>query len=269
MKKLSSQSLGWTVRLATALVFVLTLFASRTIHPALAQDEPALPSLNFEVSINQVFGWGSPIDVPVTLTLDDPATPQTPDYQDTQMPFPADWNPNDTQIIFNVGENIRGGVQVVVSNGTISRSFTIPNLTIVPLDYRINQVLGTADPGLQVTVEVRSIYQDLGYGQRHVISDASGNWVADFNLAGPGSYEGDVVDFLPGQAATAYIQMTTVDYLYYNAYAPAARIFALPAVNHVRARQWMIGSEVTLTVDDPGTPDSTRLYGNTDHFEWD
>ena len=106
---------------------------------------------------------------------------------------------------------------------TTSRSFTIPNLTIVPLDHRINQVLGTADPGLQVTVDVSSIYQDLGYGQRHVFSDASGNWVADFNVAGPGPYEGDVVDFLPGQAATAYIQMTTVDYLYFNAYAPAGK----------------------------------------------
>jgi hypothetical protein len=55
-----------------------------------------MPFSDFEVRLTQniIEAWNFPLDYPVTLTIDDPATLQNPDFSTNIDPTPAPWDPS-------------------------------------------------------------------------------------------------------------------------------------------------------------------------------
>ncbi len=158
-----------------------------------------VPNPNFAVHLfdAQVEGWEWPLGADVTMTIDDPATPQNPDYTDTQTVVVADWDPSQTDVRFdfNYVYFIAPGHIVTLSDGVTTKTHTVIDLGITDVNEDADTVSGTAVPDSQVDAW---ICDDWGCANRHVLADPTGSWLADFANPGPQDDEQDTYDIVPG-----------------------------------------------------------------------
>ncbi len=158
-----------------------------------------VPNPNFAVYLFdvQVEGWEWPLGADVTMTIDDPVTPQNPDYTDTQTVVVADWDPNQTNVRFNFNYVyfIAPGHIVTLSDGVTTKTHTVIDLGITDVNEDVDTVAGTAVPDTQVDAW---ICDEWGCANRHVMADPTGNWLADFANPGQQDDEQDTYDIVPG-----------------------------------------------------------------------
>ncbi|MFC1996521.1 PhnD/SsuA/transferrin family substrate-binding protein [Chloroflexota bacterium] len=159
-----------------------------------------VPDPRFAVQLfdAQIEGWDWPLGANVDLVVDDPGTPQNPDYTDTQTVVLADWDPNQTSLRFQIDDTffIQPGnlITLTLSGGNTTKVHTVINLGITDVDLDGDTVEGYGLGDTQIDLW---ICEDWGCANRHVTSDG-GNWFADFHNPGAGEDEQDTVDIVPG-----------------------------------------------------------------------
>jgi hypothetical protein len=158
------------------------------------------PHLWVTLQWNQVEGMDWPLDTEITLTIDDPATAESPDYTDQQMTEPFMWNPDSGFVRFELDDfQVQPGHLVTMTDNDIVKEHTVADLLVTAIDVNADTVSGTTDPGEQVRVD---IWAEFG-ASRLVTADAAGNWVADFSASGELDFEQEVFDIVPGTEGSA------------------------------------------------------------------
>lgn len=171
------------LKLASVLVLLGILV---TILPSIATAQ--LPCWNIDVVGNHIYcsNWQANTLLTVTISPGGSAQKITDLFGFAVLSFPFD---------------IKGGDVVTVTDGTTTLSYPVHNITVDCADPNNDTVSGTADPG--TSVWVFATISGVEY-KLDVVTDASGNWIADFSTIG---------DIITGDRGTAW--RTTNVYPYY------------------------------------------------------
>lgn len=264
--------LSHSARILFAAVLLLT-----GVLPAI--PSPASAQVGSDFSINlagfSIYGWDWPLDVPITLTVDDPATVDLQDYayELYASPNPDPTDPHLTYVYFNLPVPLRLGYVLEMSDGvtTVAHSvpFEVTNVTII-----FDQVIGKASPGEEIEISFYD-YESSMNAYRSVAAGVDGVWMADFSLPGEGVNEQTVVDFT---TQAVYFQSLTIQApgngwnVYYGSTIPAPRVNVFlghePDDWDIRSPMWPANTAVTLVIDDPETelsPDYTETRNTRLH----
>jgi CSLREA domain-containing protein len=187
--------------------------------------------------------WEWPIGASVQLSIEDPGTPESPDFEDEYVVLPADWNPEESFLWIDIAGtyNVKAGDIVTITGAGYAVPHMVRYLTVGSVDAEANTVEGTAVPG-----EIVHVWpHDFGGWQAgmSVETDQSGNWTAD--LAGL------QYDLLPGGSGRAEIvddigNTTGIDWA-------VPRMAVYLEAESVIGWDWPHGADVHLTIDDPAT----------------
>jgi hypothetical protein len=151
---------------------------------------------NIHIGINleedSVFGAGWPVRATFILTIDDPNTPQNPDYTKSQK------NSN----VFNLSGvfDIQAGQIVTMTDGVLTKTHVVRYITVEKIDQATDTVSGTADPGTGLVIVACAMEKCT---LRVITADVNGNWMADFSIPGELPDEQGVFDIRPGTSGSA------------------------------------------------------------------
>jgi hypothetical protein len=217
------------------------------------------PIFSVFVNTDWIEGEQWPLGVDVTLTIDDPGTPDPIDYSDTQEPHIAPWNPLDTQVEFHLdGFDVQTGHIVTMTDGETTRNHVVLEVDVTSINPVSDEVIGTSDPDTDVLV---SIYGDCCY-DIFIPADGSGSWVADFSLL-PDPY-----DLVPGIEGGVELKDSVGNNTRYNWRVPNPRFQARPDDNAIEAWDWPVGAAINLylngdLIDHGQTPEVPEWDPNT------
>jgi len=185
----------------------------------------------------QTLDW--PVDAELALTIDNPETPENPDYGPYvetvgTPPWP---NPpaGQTYAGFDFPFDIPPGYVITITDGTMTRTHTVAILEVQGVDPETDVIAGIATPN--ATVEIEDFYQTT--------VDDYGHWSADIS---------DFYDILPD---TIFIQVGVPDddgdLTFSGGTADCCHIIAFTSpsgvINRVGASGWPIGAQLTLTIE--------------------
>lgn len=197
-------------------------------------------------------GWEWPVGAVVHLTIDDPATLQSPDYSGDEPVVPLPWDPNQLWVTFNFANtyDMKPGDLVTLDDGVTARTHTVRNLGITAVDELADTVAGTAEVGETVHVWPHATGQQL-----QVIADAAGVWQADFS---------GVFDLVGGEGGRSEVRdeqgnSTAVDW-----YVPNPRFVVFPEWEWFDGLDWPDGATVNITVD--GKPECSTAQESWGFF---
>ncbi|RPI91445.1 MAG: extracellular solute-binding protein [Chloroflexi bacterium] len=206
-------------------------------------------------SYPEVHGHDWPEDADVTLTIDNDIDPGNGVlYTRTKNVDDDPWCGAPCFDLSNVFD-LEVGQYVTMADAHVSRTVQVSVLMVTEVDAEHEILRGIADPGSLVTVNIWS--QD-GLA-RHVTTQPDGTWVADFSVSGDEDDEQRTTDIRFGDNGRA-IQLNadgtddgTLEY--WTALRPRPDyIKANPSDDWVHSRGWTADAQLTLTVDDPNTP---------------
>jgi len=230
------------------------------------------PQLSVRANNDQVEAYEWTLDSTITLEIDDPATPDDPDYSDTRIIGTADWDPSQTYAQFNLGGvfDIQPGFLVSIDDGTTEKTHTVSVLSFTDIDLEVDTVTGIASPNSRMDVWACP----HGSGDcinRHVEADGSGNWLADFGHEGDEDDEQNTFDIKNGNGIDSQESDNDSDRTMYGVNIPNPQFSVRANIDQAEAYEWPLGNTVTLEINDPATPDDpdytdTRLIGTAD---WD
>jgi hypothetical protein len=124
-----------------------------------------------------VDGLDWPLGSVVHLTIDDPGTAASPDFeQDGTMGQRPGIPGTHVRIDFEGEYDLKVGDLVTLTDGSTAQTHVVRNLTITAVDTGADTVAGTADPG--AVVQVWAHGDD---GVLEVTADQDGTWLADFS----------------------------------------------------------------------------------------
>ena len=139
-----------------------------------------VPNPYFDVreNIDQIEAWEWPLGATVTLEIDNPGSPDDPDYSMAQVIALCPWDSSRTYSEFNVGESIdiQAGFEVRMSDGITTKMLTVSNLSFTSVDIDNDLVYGIADPKVPVNVWA---CDGSGCYNYHTTSDNLGTWLVD------------------------------------------------------------------------------------------
>ena len=193
------------------------------------------------------YDW--PVSSHVTLTINDPATPENPDYtaeadMGAAQGESAEFNLNDTFVI-------QPGMMVTVSGASLTKSLVISNLTITSIDQALDMITGGVEPN-------QTMWMNLGNNSpgeccREFDSNGSGVWSVDYSQLGPNGEQ--IEDIRPGLKGIINVKDNDGDNTSLSWSAPiihASYLKASASANWVHAYGWQDGDALTLVVDRPG-----------------
>lgn len=133
----------------------------------------------------------------LTIAIDDPITPQDPDYSNstTVIRNPGDLTNTYFNLDFRGYYDLKPGDIVTITDGTITKTHTVSELRVLNVDFSSDMISGITSPTTYVDV---STCGSSGCFYRTVISDSSGHWSANFSEVGDQPWEQTVTDILPG-----------------------------------------------------------------------
>ena len=78
------------------------------------------------------------------------------DYTTTRTMGPAPWNPDEIAVEFNLGGiyHYQVGDLITVSDGAITKSLIVENITVTDIDTVAGTISGTTDSGTWVEVNI-------------------------------------------------------------------------------------------------------------------
>ncbi len=250
MKLLSARAIWKGPRLLIILALALSAAAPGGWQMARAQGEPTLRVDSYNYSAE---GYGWPLGAQVTLGVDDPETPEYPDYSATATAGEDSGDPNQTYVRFTLNSvNLHPGVTIALSDGSVTKEVLLGNLDVVLPDPGQSLVNGVADPNSSIAVE----YWGENYAYRHLQAGGDGGWQADFSVLSDPDDQGIVSQLQPGVGCRACQVDAEGDSHCYFFNIPNRYIFARPWNNTVIAREWPVGATLTLSVNDPQTPET-------------
>ncbi len=155
----------------------------------------------------------------LTLTIDNPATANNPDYTATQTTGTAPWDPSQTYVLFNFSDayDIQLGDVVDISNGSITKTTVVSNLTITNVHLDTDIVEGTAEPS-QI-INVRTCWQDI-CANRDETAAQDGHWLANFAIPGEQDWEQDTLNIQPGSWIDSSVSDEDYDSTMFGWYVP-------------------------------------------------
>ena len=189
------------------------------------------------------------LDTIVTLTIDRPSTPQSPDYTDTKTIGPAGWNPEITAAEFDLKEiyPFQVGDVITISGGTITKTFTVVNIAVTNINPVADTISGTTAPGMEIEMEIWT--RDAPY--RKVTADGDGQWTADFSV--PWNEQG-TYDLLPRLSGMSMLKDEDGDFTFVEWRVPNPNLEVWVTQDRISANEWSLNHVLTLTIDRPGTP---------------
>jgi oligopeptide transport system substrate-binding protein len=205
----------------------------------------------------RVHAWGWPAGTRLELLIDNPATPQSPDYIGTQEATAfEDW---DHGADWGITYDIQPGYRITVSGGGIKKELDVAPLTVTNVDMEADTVSGTGDPGFEIHVGM--LCDDNGCTRRNVYVDSNGIWLADFSVPGADDDE-TVFDIRPGSGTGVYQIDEDNDATNVGWNLPYPPAFQVRANGDgVDGWEWPLGETVTIEVNDPSTPDDIDYSG--------
>jgi hypothetical protein len=235
------------LRMIFIFVFVMgTVWMPNT--SAGAQEPNPFFIVRFNENLVESFNWTK--GVPITLTIDDPSTSEPADYTQT-ITFPLEYS---NKFRFDLGNFIiQPDFIITMTDGTITRTHTVINLKVDGVDTETDTVFGKAEPSTFVHVFA---CDESGCGNvgalRHVFSDETGNWVANFASPGFGDDEQSLFDIKVGKRGEAFqFEYGDVNSTSWSWSVSNPSITAYTAENIVKGEDLTQGAQVTLTIDDP------------------
>ncbi len=244
--------------LATVLVM-----AAGAIPAAPAEAAPGDESFSVRMVEQEVHGYGWEQGLEVTVAIDDPATDPDPDWSDTQLALPPQWDPTMGFVQFQPfvdGFVIEPGFEVTMSQlagGTTQvKTHTVTSLVVVDVNEDTDVVSGTGDEDAPIHV---SVWDDFGTWREATVT--AGTWSADFSIAGPGGDQVNITRGTQGEAAESDADGDSTQWSW-SIPAPAFSVETPGSVWSLNDG-WVPGRTVTLTVDTDPDPTNGNLYQTT------
>ncbi len=155
----------------------------------------------------------------------------------------------------NIPVDIFPGQTLTMTGGSYTRTYTIPDLAVTDINTVANSLSGTAVPGeVRISATDRSQWEDVT-----VTTDGSGAW----------SYVFTSIVLQPGASGWVdqYDDQGNYTEIYWSISDPY--IWAFPIDDSVEGRDWLPGTSISLTIDDPATAEldysvSRPSYSNGD-----
>ena len=206
-----------------------------------------VPNPNFSARFpeKQVHGYDWPLDSDVTISIDDPSTGIGEDYTATVKAIEAPWNSAQTFAQFYLTDftlGLQPGQKITMTDGLAVKVLdSVSILEITDVNVSTDTVIGVVEPNASVDVDANC--GDNGCIFQSVTADGSGDWSADFSAISGG-------DIKPGSSGEARTfdtdgDATTVQWHILNPYIEAS-----VQNNWIHAREWPIGTEMKLEIDD-------------------
>lgn len=218
-------------------------------------EPPTNPTFSANLTENTISDmWEWPDGAVLTLTIDHPGTPKSPDYTETKIYYPD----NATRFVLGAFR-LQIGDLVTLTDGNTTKSTTVANVSITEINVENDTISGTADPFTAVEVKVWA----AGLS-RFVQADENGNWLADFSVPGSQDNEGQTYDIHAGDNGRVRIDDDDGDRTteYYHVNYTLTRIEAYPDMDRIGGGQWPLGATVTIEIDDPVTPQNPDYIDN-------
>jgi len=205
------------------------------------------PRLSVRANVDQVEGWEWNVGETVTLTIDNPDTPIAQDFSDTGTVEVASWDPNQSYVYFDLLSqfDIQPGFEVSLSNGSIVKTTTVTDLAFTDIDLALDLVTGIAAPDSRVDIWA---CDNITCINRHINANGAGIWTADFGNFGDEDDEQNTFDLVPGTWIDSSQTDVDNDQTFWGEQVPNPYIEAGSNSNWVHAREWPIGTVITLTI---------------------
>ena len=170
---IESVSVTKRISLACAAALTTVLVLGGAVSPDSAAAVPA-----FEVHIEPGYDGGIdfkdwPEGGTLTITVDDPATAQNPDFAIDELVQPNE--PGNDGFGTGFGYAFKGGDIVTVTDGVSTKIHTVAPIVVTSIDVEDDVIYGSANPG------GISVYCDDSDVGREVTADSAGDWAADFS----------------------------------------------------------------------------------------
>ncbi len=226
------------------------------------------PTIGARANHDNIEGWDWDEGVVVTLEIDDPATPENPDYTDTRTVGYADWNPEQTWFQFELWDayDLKVGDFVTVTDGNITKELLVTNMAITDVDVHTDQVYGVATPDTWIGVWVCGEFDCIN---RDELADSNGDWMADFSVPGDQNWEDQTFDIQPGSWVDSSEWDEDNDSTMFGITIYNYTLHAVPSHPEVHGHDWPEGSDVTLIIDDDTDPNNGILYEDTRNVDDD
>ena len=246
-----------TLAVVVSFAFLVTVGA----EPAFAQ--PGDQNFSVRMAEQEVHGYHWVQGFDVTIDIDDPATLPNPDWSDTQLALPPDWDPTMGFVQFQPFIDdfvIESGFLVtmtqVTPGGTFVETHTVTELTIIGVYPDTDVVTGT---GADVSLVHVNFWGDPGSWRNVTVS--GGIWTADFGVAGDGQSPADIG---LGSQGEAYQDAPDGNNTQFSWRVPNPGI-SVETPNSVWSINdgWVPGRTVTVTVDDDDIPGNGFLHQQT------
>lgn len=209
-----------------------------------------LPNPSFAVRANddRVEGWGWTLGTTITVTVDDPNTPDNPDITRSADVYEAPWNPGEFRFDLDLRGvmDIQPGFEVTVSDGNITKTHIVTSLAFTNIDLDLDVVTGVAAPNSHVDIWACDNYGNCT--NRHIDANNDGIWTADFGHFGDEDDEQNTFDIVPGTWIDSSQGDEDGDNTMFGQRLPNPYIEASPNSDWVHAREWPIGTIITMTI---------------------
>jgi hypothetical protein len=222
--------------------------------------EPLSPDITAAPSNDWISGEEWPINAIITIEIDNPNTPETPDFTTTQIATEDGWWPHQRGGNFQYWSeyDFSPGDTITLSDGVTTKSLIVSDNQITTLDVDTNVIAGTTSPNRNMWVFVHG---ENGV-MRETHSDSSGNWSVDFT----GEY-----DLQSGTDGSIKVFDIDEDMTHYDWRIPNPSFSVRANDDRIEGWEWTLGATVTIEIDDPATlknPDflDTATVGAAD---WD
>jgi ABC-type oligopeptide transport system substrate-binding subunit/ABC-type branched-subunit amino acid transport system substrate-binding protein len=212
----------------------------------------SMPSENVHIDVwfrdGHINAYDWPLNSTVTLSVEDPGTPQSPDYSTNTQVGIAPWNPNKAvgQFYINEAFNIQPGMTVTVSGSGATRELVVANLAVTTIDEENDIISGTTEPNRAMLMWYDST---SGHCCRNFQSDGSGNWSLDYSVPGPNGEP--IEDLQPGSSGNVNVLDDDRDYTSLSWRILEPFVEASPYSHWIHARDWPLDTWITLELDDP------------------
>ena len=173
----------------------------------------------------------------LSVSVDNPGTPQNPDFQVDQPVLPSE--PGEEGFGGSFGYPFEAGDIIEVTDGTTTKTHVVAGVVVNSVDVTADTVRGTAGAGAALYVFCDD--SDVG---REVTADSAGDWAADFSAP-----PGDEYDIQPGSSGSAVQADVDDDETNVHWRVPAPMIQATLVHNQVEGSDWPFGSAVLVTID--------------------
>lgn len=208
------------------------------------------PQFGVDPNEDRVSGWEWPAGGRVDVTVDDPSTVQSPDFGRV-----VDCDENGSFDLSDAGFDFSPGQLVTVADRVTTKEHVVKKIGVSGVDPDTDVIWGRADPNTFVRVEAFA----EGGAQRIVQADGLGAWLADFSVeAGPEPQQ-QAYDIVPGSEGNVCQEDDDGDQTQVNWRVANPVFAAYPAQEAIEGWDWPAFAEVTITVDDPGTPAPSDL----------